>query len=100
PVTEIEVEGGKAIAVRLGSGERIPCSAVVSNADPAFVYTRLVAARHRTWNRDFIIKQKKLSMGLFVGYFGAKKTWPHLAHHTIVLGPRYRELLEDIFERK
>jgi len=100
PVTEIEVVGGKAVAVHTGAGERLTCSAVVSNADPAFVYTRLVAARHRRWNRDFVVRQKKLSMGLFVGYFGAKKTWPQLAHHTIILGPRYRELLEDIFERK
>ena len=100
PVTEIEVEAGKAVAVRTGAGERLRCSAVVSNADPAFVYTRLVAARHRRWNRDFVVRQKKLSMGLFVGYFGARKIWPRLAHHTIILGPRYRELLEDIFERK
>ena len=100
PVTEIEVEGGKAVAVRTASGQRIPCAAVVSNADPAFVYTRLVAARHRRWNSDFLVRQKKLSMGLFVGYFGARGHWPDLAHHSIVLGPRYRELLEDIFERK
>ncbi|MBL9101426.1 MAG: phytoene desaturase [Myxococcales bacterium] len=100
PVTEIEVEGGRAVAVRTGRGDRIPCSAVVSNADPASVYTRLVAARHRRWNSDFLVKRKKLSMSLFVGYFGARGTWPELAHHSIVLGPRYRELLEDIFERK
>ncbi len=100
PVTEIECEGGKVVAVRLGSGERIAADTVVSNADPAFVYTRLVAARHRRWNRDFVVNQRKLSMGLFVGYFGARGTWPRLAHHTIILGRRYRELLEDIFERK
>ncbi|MDC0670847.1 phytoene desaturase [Nannocystis radixulma] len=100
PVAEIEVEGGRAVAVRTEAGERLECGAVVSNADPATVYTRLVAARHRRWNHDFLVKRKKLSMGLFVGYFGADRTWPELAHHTIILGPRYRELLEDIFERK
>lgn len=100
PVTEIEVVGGRAVAVRTGAGERIACDAVVSNADPAFVYTRLVAARHRTWNRDLVVRARKLSMGLFVGYFGARGSWPKLAHHTIILGRRYRELLEDIFERK
>jgi phytoene desaturase len=100
PVVEIEVEGRRAVAVRTGDGERIACDAVVSNADPSFVYTRMVAAKHRRINRDFLIKRKKQSMSLFVGYFGARKTWPELAHHTIILGPRYRELLEDIFERK
>lgn len=100
PVVEIEVEGRRAVAVRTGDGERIECAAVVSNADPSFVYTRMVAAKHRRVNRDWLIKRKKQSMSLFVGYFGARKTWPKLAHHTIILGRRYRELLEDIFERK
>ena len=100
PVVEIEVERGRAAAVRLGSGERLTCDMVVANADPAFVYTRMVAARHRRWNSDRMVRRKKLSMSLFVGYFGARRTWPELAHHTIVLGPRYKELLEDIFERK
>ncbi|MGB8328570.1 MAG: phytoene desaturase, partial [Polyangiales bacterium] len=39
-------------------------------------------------------------MSLFVGYFGTKKTYPELAHHSILLGPRYRGLLTDIFDRK
>src|SRR5436309_13526616 len=40
------------------------------------------------------------SMGLFVAYFGTRKTYPDLAHHTILRGPRYRELLDDIFHKK
>jgi phytoene desaturase len=39
-------------------------------------------------------------MSLFVGYFGVSRTYPELAHHTIVLGPRYRGLLDDIFVRR
>ena len=39
-------------------------------------------------------------MGLFVIYFGTDRTYPDLAHHTIILGPRYKELLDDIFNRK
>jgi phytoene desaturase len=39
-------------------------------------------------------------MSLFVWYFGTKRQYPDVGHHTIVLGPRYRELLTDIFERK
>lgn len=100
PVTEIEVEGGRARAVRLATGERLACAAVVSNADPATVYTRMIAPEHRRWNSDLLVRRKKLSMGLFVGYFGTDRTWPELAHHTIILGPRYQELLEDVFERK
>jgi phytoene desaturase len=40
------------------------------------------------------------SMSLFVAYFGSRKQYPELAHHTILMGPRYRELLQDIFTRK
>jgi phytoene desaturase len=39
-------------------------------------------------------------MSLFVWYFGTKRQYPDVAHHTIMLGPRYKELLEDIFDHK
>lgn len=100
PVEEIEVSGGRARAVRLEGGERISCDRVVANGDPVHVYGKLVAARHRRRHTDRSLARRKLSMGLFVAYFGTRKTYPGLAHHTILMGPRYRELLEDIFERK
>jgi len=46
------------------------------------------------------IARKKQSMSLFVAYFGTDRLYPDVKHHTIVLGPRYRELLTDIFDRK
>ena len=39
-------------------------------------------------------------MGLFVLFFGTKKRFDNIAHHTIWMGPRYKELLADIFNRK
>jgi phytoene desaturase len=98
PVGEIEVVNGEAVAVRLESGERIACQMVVSNADPQQVYTKLIDPIHRKKHTDRAVKRVKPSMGLFVAYFGTKKQYPDLAHHTIILGPRYKELLEDIFE--
>ncbi|HEY0972335.1 MAG TPA: phytoene desaturase family protein [Gemmatimonadales bacterium] len=100
PVTEIEVEGGRVVAVRTETGERIACALVVANADPSAVYTRLVAARHRRRHTDRAVARVRQSMGLFVGYFGTDRTHPDLAHHTIVLGPRYRALLDDVFHRR
>ena len=38
-------------------------------------------------------------MSLFVWYFGTKRRYEDVAHHTILLGPRYRGLLDDIFVR-
>ena len=37
-------------------------------------------------------------MSLFVIYFGTRRRYPQLAHHDILFGPRYKELLRDIFE--
>ena len=39
-------------------------------------------------------------MSLFVWYFGTRGQYPDVDHHTIVLGPRYRGLLDDIFDAK
>ena len=38
-------------------------------------------------------------MSLFLIYFGTKIKYPRLLHHNIMFGPRYRELLSDIFQR-
>jgi phytoene desaturase len=38
-------------------------------------------------------------MSLFVWYFGTSRRYDDVAHHTILLGPRYRGLLRDIFKR-
>lgn len=99
PVSTIEVENGRATAVVTESGERMACQFVVSNADPSFVYTNMIDERHRKKHTDRAVKRVKPSMGLFVGYFGTKKKYPDLAHHTIIMGPRYKELLDDIFNK-
>jgi phytoene desaturase len=103
-VDEIVVEGGRARGVRVWTpdGERrIAADLVVSNADSAWTYRRLVAPQHRrVWTDHRLERLCRYSMSLFVWYFGTRRVWPDVAHHTILLGPRYRELLEDIFERK
>jgi phytoene desaturase len=100
PVEKIEVENGRASSVRLEDGTVIPCEMVVSNADPRFVYTKMIDSQHRWTNTDRSVARMKPSMSLFVSYFGAKRRFPNLAHHTIIMGPRYKDLLDDIFDRK
>ena len=99
-VEEIEVSDGRATGVRLQTGERIPADIVVSNADSAYTYRRMLPehARKRWTNRK--LDRARYSMSLFVWYFGTNCQYPDTAHHTILLGPRYKELIEDIFERK
>jgi phytoene desaturase len=99
-VSEIVVENGRATGIRLTSGAVEPADVVVSNADAGWTYRHLVPAHaRRTWT-DRRIEHARYSMGLFVWYFGTKRTYEAVAHHTILLGPRYRELLGDIFDRK
>ncbi|WP_375464916.1 phytoene desaturase [uncultured Methylobacterium sp.] len=99
-VAEILVAGGAATGVRLTDGERITADIVVSNADSAHTYrTLLPPAVRRRWT-DRKIERAHSSMGLFVWYFGTKRKYPEVAHHTILMGPRYRALLDDIFRRK
>ncbi|MGE4241272.1 phytoene desaturase [Ramlibacter sp.] len=99
-VSEITVEQGAATGVRLESGEVLAADVVVSNADSATTYRKLVAPEHRRRWTDRRIAKSRYSMSLFVWYFGTRRQYPDVAHHTIALGPRYRELLGDIFDRK
>jgi len=98
-VAEITVDQGAATGVRLRSGETVPADIVVSNADSAWTYRHLVAPQHRRRWTDRRIERARYSMSLFVWYFGTRRQYPDVAHHTILLGPRYRELLHDIFKR-
>jgi phytoene desaturase len=100
PVERIEVRNGRAVAVHTESGERIPCAFVVSNGDPSRTYRTMIAEADRGRNRDARVRRVQKSMSLFVGHFGVRRTYPDIAHHTIVLGERYRGLLDDIFRRR
>ncbi len=100
PVTRIRVEGGRACGVELADGEFLPADIVVSNGDSAWTYKHLVEPQHRRHWTDRRIERGRYSMGLFVWYFGTLGRYEDVPHHMMVLGPRYRELLKDIFKRK
>ena len=91
---------GRATGVELASGERLGADIVVSNADAAWTYRNLVPARARRRWTDRRLDRARYSMGLFVWYFGTRRQYPEVPHHTILMGPRYKELIQDIFERK
>jgi phytoene desaturase len=99
-VAEILVEEGRARGVRLESGEVLRADIVVSNADSATTYRKLVPARARRRWTDGALDRAKYSMSLFVWHFGTRRKYEAAPHHTILLGPRYEPLISDIFERK
>ncbi len=101
-VDEIMVDErtGRANGVRLASGEVLPADAVVSNGDVAFTYKHLVAPKWRKKNTDARIDGLDYSMSLMVIYFGTNKQYPDIAHHEIIMGPRYKGLLDEVFGTK
>jgi phytoene desaturase len=99
-VESIEITAGDVSAVVTEAGERIQADHLISNTDPVHLYEKLLPRSASKRSAKIKAKYCKQSMGLFVLYFGTDQQYPHVAHHTIWLGPRYRDLLDDIFHRK
>jgi phytoene desaturase len=98
-VRSISLEGRRATGVRLASGELLGADVLVSDGDTALTYQQLLPAGPRRRWSDRRLRRAHYSMGLFVWYFGTRCQYPAVGHHTILVGPRYRELIADIFER-
>ena len=99
-VDSIVVMDGAAKGVKLKSGAVMPADIVISNADSAWTYRHLLPASARARWTDRKVENSRYSMGLFVWYFGVNRRYEDVLHHTIMMGPRYRGLLKDIFRRK
>jgi len=75
-----------------------PFDLVVSNADLQHTYGQLYASVPDAAPMRRRVERMEWSMSLFVLYFGTDRTYSEdVAHHTVLFGPRYRELLDDIF---
>jgi phytoene desaturase len=99
-VKNITYNNDKIQGVKLDNHKEITADYVVCNADPPAVYDKLL--NQVSNNRIFNWKRKRMeySMGLFVYYFGTKKVYEKVEHHTIKFGNKYKEHLDDIFNNK
>ncbi|MFF7709989.1 phytoene desaturase family protein [Pseudomonas sp. NPDC007930] len=97
PVERLEVQQGRIAAARLADGRRIEVQAAASNADVVNTYARLLGDHPRGIRQGAALKRKRSSNSLFVLYFGLNQQHSQLAHHTVCFGPRYRGLIDDIF---
>ena len=95
-VDEIILEHKTAKGVRLSNNATIDADLVVFGGDPETCYQHLLP---QSKPRLPSIK-KQYSMGLYVLYFGTKKLYPDVAHHSIWMGPRFKQLLAEIFDSK
>ena len=100
-VTKIISKNNKIIGVQINNQTDIDADNIICNADPPAVYEKLLNQNN---NNSFLFNWKKnrmeYSMGLFVYYFGTKKIYENVEHHTIKFGNKYKEHLDDIFDKK
>ena len=100
-VNKIISEKDKITGVQINNETNIDADNVICNADPPAVYEKLLDKKN---NNSFLFSWKKnrmeYSMGLFVYYFGTKKKYENVEHHTIKFGNKYKEHLIDIFDKK
>ena len=100
-VKKIISKNTKITGVQLSNDNTINADIVICNADPPAVYEKLLDGNN---NNSFLFNWKKkrmeYSMGLFVYYFGTKKIYENVEHHTIKFGNKYKEHLDDIFDKK
>jgi phytoene desaturase len=98
PVLHVHTLGDRATEVETCSGWRERFDAVASNADIMHTYRDLLAGSARGPQEARKLARKRFSPSLFIVHFGIEGTWPGIPHHTILFGPRYKGLLEDIFD--
>ena len=95
PVEQIETENGRASGVRTRSGWKESFDGIASNADVVRTYDML--AHKRGPEGAAKLRRKRFSPSLFVVHFSTWGTWPDVPHHSILFGPRYKGLLNDIY---
>jgi phytoene desaturase len=98
PVVHIHSLGDRVTAVETKSGWKESVDAVASNGDIVHSYRDLMPDNAQAQRRAKALKKKKFSPSLFVVHFGVEGTWPGIAHHMILFGPRYKGLLDDIYK--
>jgi phytoene desaturase len=97
PVERIETLGNKVTGVTTKSGWSEKFDAVASNGDIVHSYRDLLGQSHRGQTYGKSLTRKSFSPSLFVVHFGIEGTWPGIPHHMILFGPRYKGLLDDIY---
>jgi len=104
PVANVELRSGGGrtrhlvtSAAPAGTRRTEAFDALISNADLHHTYARLYAGLPAADQQRARLERMHWSMSLFVLYFGTRRRYPDRAHHTVIFGPRYRDMLKEIF---
>ena len=100
-ITDVTIRDDKIISLKSDNNQSFECDKLIFNGDPPVFYKEILKSKNFLRSGKFLPEfLTKYSMGMFVLYFGTKKTYPKVAHHTIWMGKRFKGLLSDIFEKK
>ncbi|ANU07241.1 phytoene desaturase [Paraurantiacibacter namhicola] len=99
PVVQVHCTGDRATSVETRSGWHENFDAVASNADIMHSYKDLLSGTQRGKKNAKSLSRKTYSPSLFVVHFGIEGNWPGIPHHMILFGPRYKGLLDDIYDK-
>ncbi|MCG2842604.1 phytoene desaturase [Sandaracinobacter sp. RS1-74] len=96
-VARIEAAAGHVLGVTLADGTELKADSVASNGDVVHSYQELLGHHPRGRKMAKSMTRRSFSPSLFVIYFGLKGFRADIPQHSILFGPRYRELLDDIY---
>ena len=99
-VTELTNLNNKIVSVTVNNKDVLNTDYIICNSDPPNVYKNLIKPNNYGFLFNKKIERMNYSMGLFVYYFGSKKQYNDVAHHTIYFGKSYKDHLNKIFEKK
>jgi phytoene desaturase len=97
-VSAIHTLGDRVTGLRTESGFELVVDAVASNADIVHSYRTLLKDSRSAQRTASDLEHKRFSPSLFLVHFGLRGSFPEIPHHSILFGPRYQGLLEDIFD--
>ncbi|NAZ37636.1 NAD(P)/FAD-dependent oxidoreductase [Rubellimicrobium sp. CFH 75288] len=96
-VSRIETEGGRAVAIRTASGERLAFDRIVSNMDSVRTYRELVGGA--AWESFRKGRRREPACSGVVLYLGLDRAYDHLAHHNFVFSRDPEEEFGAIYDR-
>ena len=91
---------GKIEKIECMNGNTFHADNFVFNGDPPTFYNEILKSKRKKRKKFLPERFTNYSFGMFVLFFGTKKQYLNIAHHSIWLSKRFKGLLTDIFDNK
>ncbi len=98
PVVRLHAVGNRIAEVETQSGWRAHFDAAASNADAMHTYRDLLRDLPRGAQQARRLARRDYSPSAFSVHFALEGTWPGIPHQSVLFGPRFGELIADLFD--